>query len=60
MARAKAARAAGATALLVECHPDPARSCSDATQALDFAAFAALVDDLKRLDAALLEKAGAR
>lgn len=57
---AKAAHAAGASALLVECHPDPAKSCSDATQALDFEAFATLVDDLKRLNAALFEKAGAR
>jgi 3-deoxy-7-phosphoheptulonate synthase len=31
-----AALAAGAHGLLIECHPDPAKACSDALQALDF------------------------
>lgn len=46
---ARAALAAGAEAVMVECHPDPARACSDALQALDFAALAALVADARRL-----------
>lgn len=55
---ARAAIAAGAQAVIVECHPDPARACSDALQALDFPAMAALAADLRRL-APAPEKAGA-
>jgi 3-deoxy-7-phosphoheptulonate synthase len=45
---ARAAIAAGAHGVVVECHPDPARACSDKTQALDFPALAALVAELGR------------
>jgi 3-deoxy-7-phosphoheptulonate synthase len=55
---ARAAVAAGAQAVIVECHPDPARARSDALQALDFPAMAALAADLRRLSPAF-EKAGA-
>jgi 3-deoxy-7-phosphoheptulonate synthase len=44
------AMAAGAHGLLVECHPDPACARSDATQALDFAALADLVRQVRRLN----------
>lgn len=56
---ARAALAAGADALLVEVHPDPARACSDALQALDFDAFRALAGELIRLRAALAPEAPA-
>lgn len=56
---ARAALAAGAQAVLVECHPDPARARSDALQALDFPALAALVADARRLVALEPTKAGA-
>ncbi len=46
---ARAAIAAGAHGVIVECHPDPARSRSDALQALDFDALAALATDLRQL-----------
>jgi 3-deoxy-7-phosphoheptulonate synthase len=46
---AKAAIASGAHGVIVECHPDPARACSDKLQALDYPAMTALVDDLARL-----------
>ncbi|MDB5101137.1 MAG: uncharacterized protein JWM80_5558 [Cyanobacteria bacterium RYN_339] len=55
---ARAAVAAGAQAVIVECHPDPARACSDALQALDFPAMTALAADLRRLTP-VCEKAGA-
>ncbi|MEB3197777.1 MAG: 3-deoxy-7-phosphoheptulonate synthase [Candidatus Sericytochromatia bacterium] len=48
---ARAAIAAGAHGVVVECHPDPACARSDALQALDFQALAALVTDLRRLQA---------
>lgn len=57
---ARAAIAAGAHGVIVECHPDPARSCSDALQALDFEAMRALVGDIRRLIDATCEKAGVR
>jgi 3-deoxy-7-phosphoheptulonate synthase len=57
---ARAAIAAGADAVIVECHPAPERACSDATQALDFNALAALAADLRRLKALAPEKAGMR
>ncbi|HEY9723695.1 MAG TPA: 3-deoxy-7-phosphoheptulonate synthase, partial [Oscillatoriaceae cyanobacterium] len=57
---ARAAIAAGAQGVIVECHPQPEKACSDATQALDFAAMAALVNDVRRLLPANPEKAGAR
>lgn len=57
---ARAALAAGAHGILVECHPDPARACSDALQALDFAAMTALVESIRPSWPAPTEKAGAR
>lgn len=56
---ARAALAAGADALLIEVHPDPARACSDALQALDFDAFRTLAGELIRLRAALAPEAPA-
>ena len=44
---ARAAAAAGADLLLVECCEDPARARSDAAQQLDLDAFAALVEELR-------------
>lgn len=50
---ARAAVAAGAHGVIVECHPDPACARSDALQALDLDHLAVLVDELSRLRAAL-------
>lgn len=55
---ARAAIAAGAHGVIVECHPQPEKACSDATQALDFQAMAALAEELRRLSPQS-EKAGA-
>lgn len=41
--------AAGADGFLVEVHPEPDMSLSDAQQALGFAEFTALVDDVKKM-----------
>jgi 3-deoxy-7-phosphoheptulonate synthase len=57
---ARAAIAAGAQAVIVECHPDPGRARSDALQALDFETLATLAQDLRRLTNPALAKAGAR
>ena len=46
---ARAAVAAGAHGVIVECHPDPACAKSDALQALSFEALAALAADLRHL-----------
>jgi 3-deoxy-7-phosphoheptulonate synthase len=46
---ALASLAAGADGLLIEVHPDPDHALSDGAQSLDFAAFANLLDSLKRL-----------
>jgi 3-deoxy-7-phosphoheptulonate synthase len=56
---ARAAVAAGAHGVIVEAHPDPARSRSDALQALDFEALAALAADLRHLAPLAGGKAGA-
>lgn len=48
---ARAAVVAGAHGVIVECHPDPACARSDALQALDFEAIAALAADLRHLAA---------
>lgn len=57
---ARAAIAAGAHGVIVECHPDPARARSDALQALSFDALASLAADLRHLAAFLApDKAGA-
>ncbi len=48
-AMALAALAAGADGLLIEIHPTPEKALSDGAQSLDFAAFASLVERLRRL-----------
>ena len=52
-ALAKAALAVGAEGIMIEVHPEPEKSISDARQTLSFAAFAQLMADLKVLDSAL-------
>lgn len=49
----RAAIAAGADGLLIECHPEPEQSVSDARQALSLEAMVALVDSLGPLAAAV-------
>ncbi|MDX2273431.1 MAG: 3-deoxy-7-phosphoheptulonate synthase [Cyanobacteriota bacterium] len=49
----KAALAAGADALLVEVHPNPAKALSDGPQSLTFAKFDELMGDLSHLGQAL-------
>ncbi|MBX2864338.1 MAG: 3-deoxy-7-phosphoheptulonate synthase [Leptolyngbyaceae cyanobacterium MAG.088] len=46
-ALARAAIAAGADGLIIECHPDPDRSISDARQTISLGAMADLVDSLE-------------
>ncbi len=48
---ARAAVVAGADAVMVEVHPDPARALSDGQQSLTFDAYRALAADLAALDA---------
>ncbi|GEO26023.1 3-deoxy-7-phosphoheptulonate synthase [Alicyclobacillus acidoterrestris] len=50
---ARAGVAAGASGVIVEIHPTPAKAWSDAAQTLDFDEFRALVDDVERISAAL-------
>lgn len=50
---ARGAIAAGADGLLVEVHDDPARALSDRSQALTLPAFAALVEQVRRIAAAV-------
>lgn len=50
---AKAAVAAGADAVMLEIHPDPAFSVSDADQALSLEGFAALMDEMAAVAAAV-------
>jgi 3-deoxy-7-phosphoheptulonate synthase len=52
-ALARAALAVGADGIMVEMHPEPERALSDGRQSLDFAAFAGLMDDLRRLGEAV-------
>jgi 3-deoxy-7-phosphoheptulonate synthase len=52
-AASKAAIAAGADGLLIEVHPDPARSYSDGQQSLDLSEFGILMKDLSILAKAL-------
>jgi 3-deoxy-7-phosphoheptulonate synthase len=44
---ARGAIACGADGLIIECHPEPAKSVSDARQALSLEAMVALVHSLK-------------
>ncbi len=57
---ARAAKAVGADGLLLEVHPDPAQARSDAEQALDLDDFAAIAEDLERMDAPSLRMRGVR
>jgi len=50
---ARAGIAAGADGLLIEVHPNPAEALSDGAQSLDPAGFAALMDDVRRVAAAV-------
>ncbi|MGH3117360.1 MAG: 3-deoxy-7-phosphoheptulonate synthase [Gaiellales bacterium] len=50
---ARAGIAAGADGLLIEVHPNPAEAMSDGAQSLDPAGFAALMDDVRRIAAAV-------
>jgi len=50
---ARAAIAAGADGLIVECHPEPEKSVSDARQALSLEAMATMVQSLKPIAAAV-------
>ena len=51
---ARASVAAGAHGILIEMHPDPDKSISDAKQTLDFETFSDLVRQVRRVKAALL------
>jgi 3-deoxy-7-phosphoheptulonate synthase len=46
---ALAALAAGADGLMIEVHPDPEAALSDGPQSLNFAMFAALMTQLRRV-----------
>ncbi len=50
---ARAGIAAGADGLLIEVHPNPAEALSDGAQSLDPAQFGALMDDVRRIAAAV-------
>jgi 3-deoxy-7-phosphoheptulonate synthase len=50
---ARAAVACGADGLIIECHPEPEKSVSDARQALSLADMVSLVDSLKPVAAAV-------
>ncbi len=52
-AMARAAVAAGADALIIEVHPDPDNAMSDGRQSLDLNEFARLMDQLRRVAAAI-------
>ena len=47
---ARAAKAVGAHGLLIEVHPDPTRSVSDAEQALSYDDFTRIMDDLRQIN----------
>jgi 3-deoxy-7-phosphoheptulonate synthase len=50
---ARASVAAGAHGILVEMHPDPDKSISDAKQTISFATFADLTNQVRKIKAAL-------
>jgi len=52
-ALARAAVAAGADGLIVEVHPNPAEALSDGAQTLNFAAFASMMAELRRVAVAV-------
>jgi 3-deoxy-7-phosphoheptulonate synthase len=45
---ARASVAAGADAIMVEVHPEPAKATSDGAQTINFAEFARMMSDLAR------------
>jgi 3-deoxy-7-phosphoheptulonate synthase len=49
----KAALVAGAHGILIEVHPDPEKALSDGPQSLTFQSFAALMDDIRKLNSFL-------
>ncbi len=51
---ARASVAAGAHGILVEMHPDPDKSISDAKQTIDFATFSDLVTQVRRIKSVLI------
>lgn len=51
---ARASVAAGAHGILVEMHPDPDKSISDAKQTIDFATFSDLVTQVRRIKSVLV------
>lgn len=51
---ARASVAAGAHGILVEMHPDPDKSISDAKQTIDFATFSGLVTQVRRIKSVLV------
>lgn len=57
---AKAAIAAGADGLIIECHPVPEKSVSDARQALSLEAMAELMSNLEAIATAVGRKMGDR
>ena len=50
---AKAALVAGAHGVMIEVHPDPEKALSDGPQSLTFQSFAALMDDIRKLNSFL-------
>jgi 3-deoxy-7-phosphoheptulonate synthase len=44
---------AGANGLMIEIHPDPKKSLSDAQQAMTFADFEILVQEIRKLESAI-------
>ena len=50
---AKAALVVGAHGMLIEVHPEPERALSDGPQSLTFQGFAALMDDIRKLNSFL-------
>jgi 3-deoxy-7-phosphoheptulonate synthase len=50
---ARAAAATGVDGVIVEVHPEPAKALSDGPQALTFSMFTSMMDDLRKVTAAL-------
>jgi 3-deoxy-7-phosphoheptulonate synthase len=50
---ARASTAAGVDGLIVEVHPEPSKALSDGPQALTFDMFASMMDDVRKVSAAL-------
>jgi len=50
---ARAAAATGCDGVIVEVHPEPAKALSDGPQALTFEMFTSMMNDLRKVTAAL-------